>query len=108
MATALRCPRCGQRVAPFWLDADWARSMAYGAGELAAYVIAIVLALLGILLPGWALLSLLVLAFAVIMPSIYWRVIARGRFYCSKCDVVWPRERLFPREGTKTNGNVAS
>ena len=83
--------------------------MAWGAGEVAAYGVAIVLVFLGVLLPGWALLGLLVFALALIIPSVYWRVIARGRFYCSKCDTVWPRERLFPREeGAKTNGTVAS
>jgi hypothetical protein len=98
LSPALRCPKCARRVAPFWLDADWARAMAWGAGEVAAYGVAVVLVLAGALLPAWALLCLLGLALGLVIPSVYWRVIARGRFYCSNCDTVWPRERLFPRE----------
>ena len=91
------------------MDTEWARALAWGAGEATAYFVAIVLAIIGALLPVWGVLVLAVLALGLVIPSVYWRVVARGRFYCSKCDTVWPRQRLFPREeDTKTDGTIAS
>jgi len=109
MHPKLRCPKCGHRVAPFWLDAEWARAIAWGTGELAAYLVAIVIVIAGLLLPAWGLVALFGVALLLVIPSVYWRIIARGKFYCSKCDVVLPRERLFPREeGRIASGDSAS
>jgi len=109
MYPKLRCPKCGKRVTPFWFDAEWAQALSYGAGELAAWVIGIALVATGYFISVWALLALLAVVVLLVMPSVYWRVIARGRYYCSRCDLVFPRERLFPREAAGSpNGGSAS
>ena len=112
MYPKLRCPKCGRRVAPFWFDAEWARALALGAGEVIAWAVAALVAvvsLAGFLLSVWVLVALLGVALLLVIPSVYWRVIARGRFYCAKCDTVLPRERLFPRESlSQTDGDAAS
>jgi hypothetical protein len=109
MYPKLRCPKCGRRVAPFWFDAEWARALALGAGEVVAWVVAAAVVVAGFLLSVWVLLALLSVAVLLVIPSVYWRVIARGRFYCARCDTVLPRERLYPRESVaQTNGDAAS
>ena len=61
----------------------------------------------GLLLSAWVLLALLSVALLLAIPSVYWRVIARGRFYCARCDIVLPREQLFPRESVASNGDTS-
>jgi hypothetical protein len=97
----LRCPKCGRRVAPFWMDLDSVSAMTYGAGEATAYLLAIGLLAAGALVPEWARVPLAVTAVLVVMPAVYWRLISRGRFYCAKCDTVLPRSRVYPREETE-------
>jgi hypothetical protein len=108
MYPKLLCPKCGRRVAPFWFDAEWARALAFGAGEIVVWVLVVAVVVAGFLLSVWALLALLTVALLLVIPSVYWRVIARGRFYCARCDIVLPRERLFPRESVAPNGDAAS
>jgi hypothetical protein len=79
------------------MDQEWACALAWGGGEVAAYLVALALVVAGIVLPGWALMAAMLVALLLVIPSVYWRVIARRRFYCEKCDVVLPRERLYPR-----------
>ena len=108
MYPKLRCPKCGRRVAPFWFDAEWARALAFGAGEVVVWIVVAAVVVAGFLLSVWVLLTLLSVALLLVIPSVYWRVIARGRFYCARCDTVLPRERLFPRESVAPNSDPAS
>lgn len=96
----LRCPECGRRVAPFWMDVDFVTAMTYGAGEVTAFLLALGLVAGGALVSEWARLPLILAAVVVVMPAVYWRLISRGRFYCAKCDTVLPRSRVYPREET--------
>ena len=73
------------------------------------WLVVIVMVLAGVLLSSLAFIAILAVALLLVMPSVYWRVIARGKYYCSRCDIVLPRDRLFPRkEGAHTHGDPAS
>ena len=97
----------GRRVLHRVVD-DIARALAFGAGEIVVWVLVVAVVVAGFLLSVWALLALLTVALLLVIPSVYWRVIARGRFYCARCDIVLPRERLFPRESAAPSGDAAS